>query len=115
MNRSVAYVVNRDLIKVRHLSVSKVNLPFIFLYQTSSLLPSNRNRSTLVHSLVSSLGLLSPTGGEANSLRVLQPRTASAAELTNYHDSDFVEFILSKDACQQDLEHYSRFGIEDVT
>jgi histone deacetylase 8 len=56
--------------------------------KVSSLLPSNRNRSALVHSLASALGLFK--GGEGNPLYTLKPERATPEELRLYHDQDYI-------------------------
>ncbi|KAI5114693.1 hypothetical protein M0805_001224, partial [Coniferiporia weirii] len=108
-SREVAYVVSQELVK------------------TSSLLPSNKNRAILVHSLISSLGLLASSESSAtgedpevtnvhNTIRIVRPRLASKQELCLYHDSDYIDFILNTrntDWPAQSQEHCSRFGIED--
>ncbi|KAJ3544827.1 hypothetical protein NM688_g5698 [Phlebia brevispora] len=94
---TVAYVVSNELVKV------------------SSLLPSNKNRSLVVHSLIKQLGLLSPENFCETSLRLIPPIPAQHNDLTVYHDRDYVDFILdsgnSSDA-SEDPRH-AEFGIEE--
>ncbi|KAL5483285.1 hypothetical protein ACEPAI_8515 [Sanghuangporus weigelae] len=111
------------------------------LVQVSSLLPSNKNRSFLVHSLIRSLGLLStstsPSPVETSTsercrdertriLQIIRPRLATVQELCLYHDRDYVDFVL-RDGCgdrkgaaschgenEKSLaDASSEFGIED--
>ncbi|KAL5531903.1 hypothetical protein ACEPAF_5466 [Sanghuangporus sanghuang] len=117
------YVVSQDLVKV------------------SSLLPSNKNRSFLVHSLTRSLGLLStsssPSPVETSTsegcqdertriLQIIRPRLATVQELCLDHDRDYVDFVLQDGrgdrkgaaSCQRENEKSladasSEFGIED--
>ncbi|THH03103.1 hypothetical protein EW145_g6529 [Phellinidium pouzarii] len=108
--RLVAYIVSQELAKA------------------SSLLPSNKNRSALVHSLIGSLGLLSSPSvsnhgpGKSTSesynnkdvLRVVRPRLASVQQLCLYHDRDYVDFILNPSNNGAKLSSQcSYFGLED--
>ncbi|ETW80856.1 hypothetical protein HETIRDRAFT_320612, partial [Heterobasidion irregulare TC 32-1] len=86
----------------------------------SSLLPSNPNRSLLVHSLVASLGLLRTTpdsSADAN-IRVLRPPPATPKELAAYHDKDYISFLLdpalpSSAFDPQTQSKLADFGLED--
>ncbi|KAL4254406.1 Histone deacetylase domain superfamily protein [Abortiporus biennis] len=62
----------------------------------SSLLPSNRNRSLLVHSLTKELGLLSTGKNHLAQLRILRPSPATLEDLSSYHTKDYLEFILNE-------------------
>lgn len=66
----VAYVVSSQLVEV------------------GSLLPSNRNRSKLVHSLVASLGLL-------KNVQAVKPVPATLQDLAEYHSSDYLDALLN--------------------
>ncbi|KAG6330652.1 hypothetical protein ID866_8439 [Astraeus odoratus] len=82
--------------------------------QVSSLLPSNRNRSLLVHSLVTALGLFKavhPDGRKC--IQVLRPRRASVRELMAYHTRDYLEYALSPSNDHQDQSQMTEFGLED--
>ena len=86
-------------------------------FQVSSLLPSNRNRSLLVHSLVSALGLFKaadPAGRKC--IQVLRPRKATARELLAYHTRDYLECALRPrgSSDDQDQSQIAEFGLEDV-
>ncbi|KAI1798400.1 histone deacetylase complex protein [Ganoderma leucocontextum] len=61
----------------------------------SSQLPSNRNRSFLVHKLVQAFGLLE-TQGDDNTvkLQTLRPSPAQFRDLSAYHDRDYLERLL---------------------
>ncbi|EIN09162.1 Arginase/deacetylase [Punctularia strigosozonata HHB-11173 SS5] len=79
----VVYVVSEELAKI------------------SSLLPSNRNRSLLVHSLVKEYGLLATSSaaeagaGEAlPKAKILRPQPASYKDLSAYHSEDYLRYVL---------------------
>ncbi|KAF8268118.1 hypothetical protein EI94DRAFT_1578923, partial [Lactarius quietus] len=61
--------------------------------QSSSPLPSNRNRSAVVHALVTAFGLLSTQSHSPPShhLTVLRPCPASTPKLTLYYDRSYVD------------------------
>ena len=61
------------------------------LAQTSSLLPSNRNRSALVHTLANAYGLLKP---ESRKCVVIRPRRAERKDLERYHEKGYLGMIL---------------------
>lgn len=81
--------------------------------KTASLLPSNKNRSFLVHSLINKLNLLSnsPTSQELHHVSVITPRRATKEGLCLYHDEEYINFVLDKSQCQSAT---TDFGIEDV-
>ncbi|KAF9521808.1 hypothetical protein CPB83DRAFT_878428 [Crepidotus variabilis] len=103
--RRIVYVVSQELVKI------------------SSLLPSNKKRSILVHSLINSLGLLNPKFSEKKRVQVVTPRKATYKDLAVYHTRDYLEAVLnpkngslsdkfkglSVDAVEIDRE----FGLED--
>ena len=76
--------------------------------QSSSLLPSNRNRSAFVHALVTSLGLLSHP-----QLTILRPSPASRRDLTSYHDPSYIDALLAHPP-SLDPASCKEFGLEDV-
>ncbi|KAI6150070.1 hypothetical protein EDD17DRAFT_1492416 [Pisolithus thermaeus] len=81
----------------------------------SSSLPSNRNRSFLVHSLATALGLfkaVNPDNGQKY-LRVLRPRRATTRELLVYHTRDYLEYALNPSRDYQDKSQIAEFGLED--
>lgn len=92
----------------------------IRVVQASSLLPSNRNRSTFVHALVTSLGLLRtcsethpPENSTSHQLTVLRPCLASRLELASYHDRSYIDALLA-DPPGPDPASCKEFGLEDV-
>ncbi|CAL1703160.1 unnamed protein product [Somion occarium] len=98
----VAYVLSNELVKV------------------SSQLPSNKNRSLLVHSLVKELGLLSPrsSNSQCSRLQLLRPNLASANDLSSYHARDYLDYVLncnhfSNDGTPFDAEKAAEYGIEE--
>ncbi|KAF8624997.1 hypothetical protein AX15_005626 [Amanita polypyramis BW_CC] len=96
----VAYVVSSELVKI------------------SSLLPSNRKRSLLVHSLIKSLGLLAQNVAGRKHLDLVKPQPAALKELAQYHDRDFLDFIFSNNDEQFAEEERSNdllsdWGLED--
>lgn len=115
----VAYIVSNDLVKVcrTHTPLPCILYVCSILSQISSLLPSNKSRSILVHSLVKSYGLLASPDDAPCRVRVIPPVLASMDALAMYHSREYLEFILdprncSADAMAADLE---RFGIEEVS
>ncbi|EKM75681.1 hypothetical protein AGABI1DRAFT_102828 [Agaricus bisporus var. burnettii JB137-S8] len=78
----VAYIVSAQLIKI------------------ASLLPSNKKRSFVVHSLIKSLGLLEP-----GKVQIYTPRNATRQDLAMYHASGYLEFILDPKNCNEHDEH----------
>ncbi|KAF8340132.1 histone deacetylase 8 [Amanita rubescens] len=92
---AVAYVVSTELVKI------------------SSLLPSNRNRSLLVHTLAKSLGLLSLNLANQRRLDLVKPQLASQKELSQYHDPEYLEFIFSNNITEESGGLLSEWGLED--
>ncbi|KAI0634980.1 histone deacetylase 8 [Trametes polyzona] len=94
--RRVSYIVSNELVKA------------------SSRLPSNKNRSFLVHSLVQSYGLLTPSRDDAGTiLQVLPPIPADIRELSAYHDREYLEYILRDDIATCNDEMGAEFGLEE--
>ncbi|KAJ8516108.1 hypothetical protein ONZ45_g6551 [Pleurotus djamor] len=98
--RLITYVVSNELIKV------------------SSLLPSNRMRSMLVHSLIHSLGLLSPSYSSDPKLAPLTPKRALRDALSMYHTNDYLDFVLNPRRSAEAEEeggssNSADFGLED--
>ncbi|KAH7882445.1 hypothetical protein F5I97DRAFT_1987421, partial [Phlebopus sp. FC_14] len=80
----------------------------------SSQLPSNKNRSFLVHSLVSALGILSSVTSDGRKrFTALRPRRASAKELLAYHTRDYLEYALNPSSDHEDQSQTTEFGLED--
>ncbi|EIW55921.1 histone deacetylase 8 [Trametes versicolor FP-101664 SS1] len=97
-SRRVCYIVSNDLVKA------------------SSLLPSNKNRSLLVHTLAKAYGLLSPRepeGSGSATLTVLRPIPADTKELSAYHDRDYLEFVLKSNQAPSEEDMNAEFGIEE--
>jgi hypothetical protein len=97
--------------------------------QVSAKLPANRGRALLIHALVSSLKILTPSPDEPTprmdadtkqekvapraTIRVLRPARATALQLGAFHDSAFVERLLDADGgVARDGD--DEFGLEDV-
>ncbi|KAJ7255215.1 histone deacetylase complex protein [Mycena rebaudengoi] len=72
----VAYVASLELMKV------------------SSLLPSNRNRSTLVHTLARALGLFDREFSPSRAIVLVPPLSAGFSELNIYHTKEYLDFVL---------------------
>jgi len=88
-----------------------------FYWQTSSLLPSNKNRSLLVYSLIHAYGLLTTCHGTDKTSRrfvVVRPRPAGEKELLAYHTRDYLEYVMARSSDAQNLLIASEFGLEDV-
>ena len=85
--------------------------------QISSLLPSNKNRSILVHTLVKQYGLLD--GTKPQSARPVYPIPATVEELTRYHSRQYVDFVLdprnfSVENDGMPSRAHEEFGIQEV-
>jgi histone deacetylase 8 len=112
----IVYVASEKLAKVRPFLV--LRLPNLSCSQSSSLLPSNRNRSAFVHALITALGLLRRRSTESHpppshQLTVLRPCPASPLELTSYHDRSYIDALLT-DPPGLDPASCREFGLEDV-
>ncbi|KAK7676230.1 hypothetical protein QCA50_020810 [Cerrena zonata] len=98
---TVVYVVSNDFVKV------------------SSQLPSNKNRSVLVHTLIKELGLLASSEGDLHTrLQPLRPTPASVTDLALYHDRDYLEYVLNPKHFNAewspiDSAKAAEFGIEE--
>lgn len=92
-----------------------MNLILLLHWQASSLLPSNRNRSFLVYSLIHAYGLLTTcTDQTSRRFVVVQPRPAGEKELLAYHTHDYLEYAMSQSSDARNLLVASEFGLEDV-
>ena len=81
----------------------------------SSLLPSNKNRSLLVHSLVSAFCIQSlPLPDGQKCIRFLRPRRATGKELLAYHTRNYLDYALNPSNDYEDLSQVAEFGLEDV-
>lgn len=93
--RQVAYIVSEELIKV------------------SSLLPSNRGRSKLVHQLVVACGLLRSRKNASGAIPV-RPTVANREDLATFHDGDYLDYVLDPAPRRQPGGQAKEFGIEDA-
>ncbi|KAH9918958.1 histone deacetylase complex protein [Fomitopsis serialis] len=95
--RRVCYIVSNELVKA------------------SSLLPSNSNRSLLVHALVKAYGLLDPAKCPKDTrLQVLRPVPADDKELGAYHTQDYLQFVLNPaNGSAPDDPNVAEFGLEE--
>lgn len=111
----MVYVVSNELAKVRPDKIqSGINLTDR-VTQASSLLPSNVNRSLLVHSLVKAFGLLSPRPGATAQLRLMRPVPAAVKDLAIYHTRDYLDFVFNKgNVIKQERPVHVEFGLEEV-
>ncbi|KAJ7723396.1 hypothetical protein B0H16DRAFT_1666152 [Mycena metata] len=92
----VAYVASLELMKV------------------SSLLPSNKNRSALVHTLARSLGLFSRNFSSMRTIALVPPQSAGFAELNTYHTKDYLDFVLDpRNVKSGDDGTKTELGLED--
>lgn len=83
--------------------------------QVSSLLPSNKNRSLLVHSLVSAFGIQSLAASDGQKcIKFLRPRRATSKELLAYHTRNYLDYALNPSNDYEDLSQIAEFGLEDV-
>ncbi|CAE6469219.1 unnamed protein product [Rhizoctonia solani] len=87
----VAYICSLDLVRI------------------SSLLPSNRDRSTLVHTLVNAYGLLKRTN-----CTLVKPGRASRKDLERYHEAGYLDYVLQPHGDDEaSKEDVAQFGLED--
>ncbi|KAI0777517.1 histone deacetylase 8 [Trametes elegans] len=94
--RKVCYVVSNELMKV------------------SSQLPSNRNRSLLVHTLVKEFGIFSDRQPGKTELQLLRPIPAELRELSAYHDRDYLEHVLGSNTQKTgQITTNADYGIEE--
>ncbi|KAJ7201647.1 hypothetical protein GGX14DRAFT_571296 [Mycena pura] len=92
----VAYVASLDLMKI------------------SSLLPSNKNRSALVHTLARALGLFSREFSSKRTIALIQPQSAGFTDLNTYHTKEYLDFVLDPSNVDTgDEASKTEFGLED--
>ncbi|KAJ7698742.1 hypothetical protein B0H17DRAFT_927409 [Mycena rosella] len=85
-----------------------------FPTQISSLLPSNKNRSSLVHTLARSLGLFSRDFSPTRTVALVPPQSAGFAELNSYHTKEYLDFVLDpKSVDSGNVSTKTEFGLED--
>ncbi|KAF8804773.1 Arginase/deacetylase [Phlegmacium glaucopus] len=94
-DHTVVYICSKELVKV------------------SSLLPSNKGRSTVVHSLISSIGLMIPTFSDSRRLQVVTPSKASYKDLAVYHSRDYLDAVLDPSSSANQASSATEFGLED--
>ncbi|KAF9041205.1 histone deacetylase complex protein [Panaeolus papilionaceus] len=84
------------------------------LSKISSLLPSNKQRSSVVHALVKAFGLMSPEFSSTKHLQVVTPRRATYKDLATYHTKDYLDATLNHTSQSDDEETLqTEFGLED--
>ncbi|KAF7318281.1 Hist-deacetyl domain-containing protein [Mycena chlorophos] len=81
------------------------------LMQISSLLPSNPQRSTLVHTLARSLNLYSREFSTERFLQLVPPQKAERSQLNLYHTDDYLNFVLNPD--NADELSKTEYGLEE--
>ena len=88
--------------------------------KAASLLPSNENRSLLVHSLISAFRLSAfENQGGSKALQVLKPIEATKKDLSAYHSRDYLDYVLdpknSSGHSASATVITAEFGLEDVS
>lgn len=68
----------------------------------------------MVHSLISSIGLMSTEFSDTKRIQVINPSRATYKELAFYHDRDYLDFVLDP-TNSTNSEGNSEFGLEDVS
>ena len=94
--------------------------PLTYGIKAASLLPSNKNRSLLVHSLISAFRLSAfENQGGSKALQVLKPIEATKKDLSAYHSRDYLDYVLdpknSSGHSASDTVITAEFGLEDVS
>ncbi|KAJ7637011.1 hypothetical protein FB45DRAFT_907996 [Roridomyces roridus] len=89
----VAYIASLELLKV------------------ASRLPSNKNRSALVHTLARNLDLFAGDFSPARRIVLTPPQNATFKELNNYHTKEYLDFVL--DPNNGDEKTKAELGLED--
>ncbi|CAE7135900.1 unnamed protein product [Rhizoctonia solani] len=80
------------------------------LARVSSLLPSNRNRSALVHTLVNAYGLL-----KRPNCTLVKPTKASRRDLERYHEAGYLDYVLQPHQDEETgKDDITEFGLEDL-
>lgn len=88
--------------------------------KVASLLPSNKNRSLLVHSLISAFRLSAIENLDGSkALQVLKPIEATQKDLSAYHGRDYLDYVLDPKSSSGHNFGATRitaeFGLEDVS
>ncbi|KAF7291897.1 Hist-deacetyl domain-containing protein [Mycena indigotica] len=94
----VAYIASLELMKV------------------SSLLPSNPQRSAVVHTLARSLGLYARDFSSKRALVLVPPQKAEPADLIIYHTREYLDFVLDPDNAEQNSHNAAaktEYGLEE--
>ena len=120
--KAVVYIGSQELAKVYN-SFQTFNQRVSSKFQISSLLPSNEKRSMIVHTLMSSLGLMNPNYSETRRLQVITPKRATYKDLAVYHTRDYLDAVLDSSKSKLDA-HTAReqpqvvvnaeYGLEEV-
>jgi histone deacetylase 8 len=114
MTDNIVYICSKELVKVNffcQLDGLSSELPF----KVSSLLPSNKGRSTVVHSLTSALGLMNPGFSNTRRLQIVTPSKASYKDLAVYHTRDYLDTVLDLSFSSNQASNATEFGLEDVS
>ncbi|KAF7334219.1 Hist-deacetyl domain-containing protein [Mycena sanguinolenta] len=84
------------------------------LMKISSLLPSNENRSTMVHTLARALGLFSKDFSPTRTIALVPPQSAGFTELNTYHTKEYLDFILDPQTVANGSDATkAEFGLRD--
>lgn len=67
----------------------------------------------MVHSLISSIGLMTAEFSDTKRIQVINPARATYKELALYHDRDYLDFVLDPNN-STNSERNNNFGLEDV-
>lgn len=67
----------------------------------------------MVHSLISSIGLMTAEFSDTKRIQVINPARATYKELALYHDRDYLDFVLDPNN-STNSERNNKFGLEDV-
>ena len=112
MGDSVVYICSKELVKV---NLFLKYFSFLNYFKVSSLLPSNKGRSIVVHSLISSLGLMNPIFSNTRHLQLVTPSKASYNDLAVYHSRDYLDIVLDPSFSANQASNATEFGLEDVS
>lgn len=111
-SESVVYICSKELVKVK--AIRNIIDNSLIHLKVSSLLPSNKGRSTVVHSLISSIGLMNPFFSNTKHLQVITPSKASYKDLSVYHSRDYLDTVLDRSPGAIQASNVAEFGLEDV-
>ena len=68
-----------------------------------------------MHSLISSIGLMSPVFSNSRRLQVITPSKASYKDLAMYHSRDYLDTVLDLSPGTNQASNVTEFGLEDVS